>query len=123
MMLGGCGTRDTTPRYEVSGAVTYAGQPIPTGTILFLPDGTKNNHGPSGFAKIQEGKYNTTLNGKGMVGGPHLVRITGFDGRPREELPNGKRHFPDYTTTTEFPKETTTCDVNIPAEPAQQRLR
>ncbi len=113
----GCSKTDATTRYDISGTVTFVGKPIPAGTILFLPDGSKHNFGPPGFAKIKAGKYDTALDGEGTIGGPHTVRISGFDGRgTTEELPDGLRLFPDYTTVIDLPKEKATRDFQVQAK-------
>lgn len=114
--IGGCSNRDATTRYDVSGTVTFAGKPVPKGDILFTPDSSKSNQGPPGFAKITDGKYDTAIDGKGVVGGPHLVQISGFDGRAAAELPDGMRLFPDYTTRIDLAKEKTTRDFKIPSK-------
>lgn len=114
--LCGCRNRDATTRYDVAGTVTFAGKPVPAGDILFTPDGSKNNQGPPGFAKIKDGTYDTAINGKGTVGGPHIVQISGFDGRAATELPDGMRLFPDYTTRIDLAKKKTICDFEIPSK-------
>lgn len=119
----GCGDRDGTTRYNVSGTVTYDGKPVPVGTIVFMPDGSKNNQGPPGFAKIKDSKFDTAYDGKGHIGGPHVVRISGFDGRRAEELPEGIRLFPDYTSPVDLPKEGTTHDFDVPSGRAARPLR
>ena len=102
-------------RYDVSGTVTYQGQPVPIGSIVFEPDSTKGNSGASGSAQIKDGKYDTREeDGTGTIGGPHLVRILGLDGKPDGELTRGTPLFPEYGTTIDLPKETTTHDFDVP---------
>jgi hypothetical protein len=117
LLCAGCGSSDETNPFEVSGTVTFNGQPVPAGVVLFTPDGAKGNHGATGFAKIKAGKFDTRDEGRGTVGGAHVVTINGFDGNPapQAELPDGKPLFPDYTVHIDLPKETTTHDFNIPA--------
>ncbi|ASV74064.1 hypothetical protein THTE_1462 [Thermogutta terrifontis] len=91
--------------YHVSGTVTLDGKPVPAGSILFEPDQSKGNTGPAGFAKIKDGKYDTRQNGRGTVGGPHVVRIIALDGVPAEELPEGTPLAPEYVTHVDLPKE------------------
>jgi hypothetical protein len=111
----GCGGGGVK-RYDLSGSVTYRGQPVPTGSIVFEPDKTKGNEGPAGFAKIKAGKYDTRQEGgMGIIGGPHLVRIVGLDGKPSGELVQGMPLFPEYSTTVDLPKETGTHDFAVPA--------
>lgn len=121
MVLGmmGCGTGEEGPaRYPVSGSVTYDGQPVPRGTVAFEPDSSKGNNGPAVVAPIQDGRYETA-SGAGTVGGPHLVRIEGFDGQPTTlpdgmAMPDGKKLFPDFSTTAELPNEAATQDFDVP---------
>lgn len=115
MSFGGCGGGDGgPPRFQVSGNVTYGGQPVPAGSIMFEPDATKGNRGPAGFAKINNGKYDTKLDGEGAIGGPHLIRITALDGVAKPDSPEGVPLCPDYSTTADLPKEKTTKDFDIP---------
>lgn len=116
-VLAGCRGDDAGPaRYDVSGAVTYAGQPVPRGTIQFQPDGTKGNSGPAANAEIIDGRYDTLKLGSGTVGGPHIVVIQGFDGnaKPEEELMLGMPLFSEYTTMADMPKSAgATLDFDV----------
>jgi len=118
LVLAGCGQGEGVQRFDVSGTVTYDGQPVPAGTVLFQPDESQGGSGPAGVATIKDGKYDTaTENGKGVVGGPHLVRIVGLDGKTIDDMtPMGIPLFPDYTTEVDFPKEDTTHDFQVPAD-------
>ncbi len=117
--LLGCGVGDGPQRFEVSGKVTFGGKPVPTGRIQFEPDTSKGNRGPAGYAEIKDGVYNTQQTGKGTVGGPHVVVILGFDGKPRPEaeLDSGTPIFPDYRTTADLPEEPASKDFDVPATP------
>ena len=113
----GCG-QDGPRRYHLSGKVTYQGQPVPTGQIMFEPDSTKGNRGPQGFAEIHEGTYNTDAVGKGAISGAMIVTIIGFDHMPTGEGgPPPKALFPRYITRVDVPEEATTLDFPIPAGP------
>ncbi len=113
MALAGCSSGERI--YQLSGAITYDGKPVPKGTIVFEPDSTAGNSGGSGFAKIQDGRYDTSiLDGRGVVGGPHLVRIMGLDGVPRGELLNGIPIFQEYSSTADLPKKNGTQDFTVP---------
>jgi len=75
----GCG--DQSNRNRVSGSVTLDGQPVPNGLITFEPDHSKGHTGPQGIARIVDGQYDTSATGgRGVVGGPHRVRIDGYRG-------------------------------------------
>lgn len=113
LLFAACGT-DGPARYDVSGAVTFDGQPVPAGRIVFEPDSTQSNQGPAAYADIESGRY-ATPRGKGHVGGPHVVRITGTDGVPSGELPDGRQLFPEYKTTLDLPQDDADHDFDVPA--------
>lgn len=102
VVLTGCGGEKI---YNLSGTITYQGKPVPAGHIVFEPDATAGNKGQAAFAKIKDGHYDTRiLDGRGTIGGPHLVLIHGRDGIPRGELLNGLPLFRDYSTKVDLPK-------------------
>jgi hypothetical protein len=112
-ILSGCTSGERT--YHLSGAITYDGKPVPAGHIIFEPDSNTGNNGGSGFAKIKDGRYDThILDGRGVIGGPHIVRIHGLDGVVRGELLNGIPLFQEYTTTADLPKKAGTLDFAVP---------
>jgi hypothetical protein len=112
-VAAGCGRGERL--YHLSGKVTFAGKPVPKGTIVFEPDTSRGNQGSAAFAQIIDGRYDTRSGeGKGTVGGPHLVRILGLDGIPRGELVNGSPLFPEYTTTADLPRADATLDFDVP---------
>jgi hypothetical protein len=116
MLLTGCSRNDGPQRYTVSGKVTYDGKPVPKGFVTFSPDTEAGNSGPGGGAEVRDGVYQTAP-GKGVVGGPHRVRIIGFDGIARtesgEELADGAALFPTYQSTVDFPKADATHDFEV----------
>jgi hypothetical protein len=110
-LLSGCSSGEKI--YDLSGSVTYQEKPVPAGHIVFEP--AAGNTGPPGFAKIKDGRYDTRiLEGRGIIGGPHLVTIMGQSGIPSGELLNGKPIFPEYTTTADLPKNNGTHDFEVP---------
>lgn len=107
LSIAGCSPSDEGPqRYHLSGTVTYDGKPVPKGFIRFDP--AEGNPGPGSGAEIIDGNYETPA-GKGIIGGPHNVVISGWDGVPYQEsgetVEDGKELFPKYETTVDFPKE------------------
>jgi len=106
--LAGCTSGEKL--YRVSGVVTYNGKPIPKGVIHFDPKA----EGPSGFANVVSGKYDTTQQGKGVRGGAYDVRVNGFDGNEANEAPFGQALFPEFTGTKDLPKEDSTYDLDVP---------
>ena len=110
----GCSSRqDGPPRFAVSGQVTFDGKPVPAGRIAFEPDVAAGNGGPGGYGNIVAGRF-ATFARMGAVGGPQVVRITGFDGIPVGEFVEGKPLFPEYTTTVELPAKAATIDFEVP---------
>jgi len=118
VLTSGCGkSHDGPTRYQVSGKVTYQSQAVPKGFIRFVPDTSEGNHGPGGGAPITDGKY-ATPERQSIVGGPHLITVTGTDGIPiteyGEEIPDGRQLFPAHQQKFDFPKEDTQWDVDVP---------
>lgn len=114
----GCGPANDGPtRYDVSGTVTYEGQPVLKGFIYFSPDTEQGNKGPGGGAPIDQGRFKTGQS-KGVVGGPHVVRVVGYDGVATvvegEQLADGKPLFTPYITTIDFPKKDHSVDIVVP---------
>jgi len=112
MVIAGCGG-DDGPKVHLNGIVTYDGQPIPRGQIMFAPDTSKGNSGPGSAAVIENGKY-TTRDGLATVGGAHVVRIEGFDGVADGENIDGGLLFPTYTIEVDLP--TTSGEKNFTVE-------
>ena len=110
----GCGQDDGIQRYDVSGTVTLDGQPVTAGQVLFQPDPGAGNSGAPGFAPIREGKYDTKADGKGTIGGAHIVRIEG-----RNPSAEGTEVQISWETTANLPTEATTQNFDVPADAAQ----
>ena len=111
-LVAGCGPGEE-PLFDVAGTVTFDGKPVPIGTIYFEPDGSLGNDGPQGTAHIQDGKFDTAAGGTGVRGGAYIIRVQGYDGKPRPELPYGKDLFPEYEEKKDFPKEKSTLRIEI----------
>lgn len=118
--LSGCGTGERA--YHLSGNVTFKGQPVPQGHIIFEPDSSKGNSGAPGRSKIVDGKYDTrSEDGMGIVGGPHVIRIVGMSGNvtgaSKGEVGLPSMLFPQYTISEDLPKEDGTKDFDVSAKP------
>ncbi len=114
LCLVGCGS-EGPDRYKVTGTVTYNGQPVPVGEVVFEPDASQGNSGPGSVAQIKDGKYQTEP-GMGVMGGAYIVRIVGFDGVPVGDSTAGTGLFPPYETTVNLPEEGVTQDFEVPAQ-------
>ncbi len=115
LLMAGCGGGDGPERYDLSGTVTFAGKPVPAGSIVFQPDTSKGNSGPQGVADIRDGKYDTS-DGKGLIGGPHIVRITGFDAVAASEDDVVHALFAEYGIQADLPRKSGTMDFEVPAD-------
>lgn len=117
--LAGCGPADRT--HHVSGKATFDGKPIPKGKIFFDPNVAAGNAGPSGFADIVDGQYDTSrAGGKGTVGGAMTVRVEGYSDQNVDAISGyGKPLFAQYSESVELPKEQSTRDFNVPASAAK----
>ncbi len=116
LLAAGCG-HDGPRRYDLSGNVTFRGQPVPSGTISFDPVEAGTG---GGFAFIVDGAYDTADGGRGHLGGEHLVRITGDTGKlinPDNPDLGTVLLFPTYETTLDLPARRDRRDFDIPAEP------
>lgn len=118
LALGCSGGSQGPPRYDLSGEVTYDGQPIRKGMLTFAPEVEQGNSGPGSGAVIKDGRF-TTPPKKGHVGGPHRIRIVGYDGVAAvvegEELLDGKALFEPYETVVDLPKAHAKQNFNVPA--------
>jgi len=77
-IIAGCG--GGVDRTDLSGTVTFDGQPIVYGEIQFLAQPGQENT-PSGFAEIIDGKYTTAEMGQGIAPGKYTLRISAYDGK------------------------------------------
>lgn len=82
LLLAGCrgdGIEPIENLVPVKGTVTFKDQPIPHGTISFVP---KDPAGHSAVGKIVDGKFTmaTSASAPGVVAGDYKVRIEAIDG-------------------------------------------
>jgi hypothetical protein len=123
-LLAGCGGPEGPVRYHLTGAVTHNGKPVPVGFVTFIPDTKKGNKGPGGGTDIKDGTFDTA-SGKGMVGGPHLIQVVGFDGVAAiingSKFEEGKPLFPQYEFEADLPAEAGTFDIEVPVVAAKKR--
>ncbi len=125
--IAGCGGGSGPELYNVQGTVKFNGEPVPYGRIEFEPDTTKQNSGGPGYADIVDGRYDTSaIGGRGVVGGPHIVRITGMERKPDvdgsdevavAEAPPVPMLFQRWKTEKDFAKEDgATVDFEVPRD-------
>jgi hypothetical protein len=127
VLAAGCGGDGTS---RISGTVKFAGQPVKAGKIYFIPDGAKGNSGPTGFAEIVDGAYDTSAaGGRGVGKGAMIVAIEGRDpgqpGKTEKGDTSGeqtvKTLFPRYETSVELPGGSTTKDFEVPVEASKPK--
>jgi len=120
----GCFSGSDSTTYAISGTVKFGQQLVPDGSITLIPDTRQGNSGAALSLDIVNGKFNSASAGRGHVGGPHLVRVVGLDGKGDGDLfPNGQMLFPDYETTIDLPKDATTQDIVVPVDLKMPRRR
>ncbi len=118
LIAGGCGPGDSM--VHLTGHVTYDGQPVPRGTITFSPDTQQGNQGHGSKAIITDGTY-TTQESFGLVGGPHVVRIEGFNGVAHGDNLDGQRLFKPHEESYQLPMESGEFDFDIPKSTKKSR--
>jgi hypothetical protein len=79
----GCGGDESGlgRRYKVTGKVTYKGEPVPHGTVNFLPTNPPLPEGRAATGEIKDGYYSlgTTGNNDGALPGDYDVAIVAMD--------------------------------------------
>lgn len=121
--LLGCSPPAKYTRHRVSGTVTFNGRPVPAGKVYFNPDAGAGNDGPSAYAEIVNGAFDTSAsNGRNAISGPHLVVINGYEPTPApadSEFGGGKPLFGEYRTTVELPDAASQQTFNVPVAAAK----
>ncbi len=69
---------DDLPREAIAGTVTMDGQPLPAGTILFSPEGSKEESAASASGQIENGEFSIPRD-RGPVPGSYKVSINHTD--------------------------------------------
>lgn len=117
LSAAGLGCAKDDPRANpISGTIVYRGQPVPAGSVTFIPDASQGNSGPAVTIPFENGRYESRSVGMGHVGGPHKIRITGLTGKNSgdEFFPQGTLLFPDYETSADLPKGPIELNFTIP---------
>ena len=117
VVIVGCG-KSGPEKYNISGTVTYQGKPVPAGQILFQPDVSQGNKGPSCVVGIKNGHYDASGSGKGHIGGPHILVISG--GADQNNLPPEERGggvaFREVKVKLDLPKSKSVQDIEVPVQ-------
>lgn len=117
----GCGPRGLS-RYALEGTVTFDGKPVPGGQVILEPDFEAGNRGPGSYCDIVDGRY-TTPPGRGHVGGPHRLRVMGFEFSTDTSTGDliGRPLFPPHDLRLDLPRANARQDVIVPVPPKKGR--
>jgi hypothetical protein len=110
-LVAGCTTKPKLS--QLSGKVTFKGQPVPAGFISFAPDVAEGNLGEMRVLQIKDGVYDSSKEQQpGLKPGHYFLRISGFDGKRIPMYGQGKQIFnevldlehtvPDGESTKDF---------------------
>ncbi len=102
--INGCGA--DSDRYSISGTVTFNGEPVPVGRLVFTPDNKKGNNGPQGVAEIVDGEIKQ--GDRKSIGGPQWVQIQAFDGKAFQDaemmIDSGRPLLPMQMVPVDLPR-------------------
>lgn len=113
-LFAGCGPPRLT-RFTLTGTVTFRDKPVPSGEISLEPDSDRGNRGPAALVEIVDGRFRTPA-GKGHVGGPHVMRIVGFNSSAIATDGSGKDRilFPQCVLHVDLPRGNSTEAFVVP---------
>lgn len=97
------------PRYLVQGAVTFDGQPVPDGEVLFVSE-----KGPGAMIPIVDGEFR----GQGKTGvpaGQFEVRVSGRTKGDGGAMSESRTLFPEYKTTVTVAASDNKIDIAVPS--------
>ena len=113
----GCNSSSGPATYPISGTVHFGDKPVPAGSIMLTPDVGEGNSGMAVSIEIVDGKFDSSTAKSGHVGGPHIVKIVGLDGKGDDDLfPKGQMLFPDYEMSLDLPKEASEQELKVPGD-------
>src|SRR5262249_27638724 len=110
-------------KVQVSGKVTFKGQPVPAGWISFQPDGSQGNPGKEvRLVMIKDGVYDSSQekDASGVYPGPTIIRIAGFNGKPEQLFYQGKQIFTPHELRETV--QAGTKDFDVPASAARNLI-
>ncbi|WP_437201938.1 hypothetical protein [Planctomicrobium sp. SH664] len=115
-LAAGCQQGETIERVPISGTVTYDGQPVQLGTIIFEPTADAGMTARASYMAVNNGVFVSGPNGP--TSGEFLVRVSGFD-KSKMKNPNDEEEdvpplFPEYTMTVQVPVTGNKLDIVVP---------
>jgi len=109
-LAAGCSSEP--PMAQLSGRVTFRGQPVPAGWISFTPESGK---GSVRVCQIKDGVYDSSQAvPSGIYPGKNQVRIAGFDGKKIPYWGQGKQIFNPIDLALDLPAGSQTKDFEVP---------
>jgi hypothetical protein len=100
---------------QLSGKVTFKGQPVPAGYISFTPDVAAGGLGQVKNLQIKDGMYDSAKEAEpGINPGAYEIRIAGFNGKKEPFFGQGKQIFNPIQDKFTVPTGTTTKDFVVP---------
>ena len=121
MMALGCTSKP--PVSQLSGKVTFKGEPVPAGWISFTPDVGAGGLGPIQLLQIKDGVYDSSKQvPPGINPGPYLIEIAGYNGKAEPFFVQGKQIFNPIKDSFTVPDGTSAKDFVIP-DSAGQNVR
>ena len=115
----GCSPAAPDPETDsVHGRVTFKGQPLESGTIIFSFDPATGFTGADGWAPISSGDYDTRIGGYRTRGGKLVARIEGR-GMPTPQAAQGPLLFSHYDVSVDVPKGRFELNIDVPAAAGQ----
>jgi hypothetical protein len=112
LVLVGCESKPTLT--EISGTVTFKGQPIPAGDVSFTPEVSVAG-GQLQMYMVKDGKYDSTQTPEmGLLPGKYKVRINGYDGKQIPNFYSGKQIFNTVEEQIEITAGKMTKDFVVP---------
>ena len=119
----GCGG-DGITRHQVSGTVTYRGQIVKDGALVFEPNASIGMIAPTSFARIEQGSFQTEKK-ESPTTGTYKVRVMGYDkSKMRTDAAPGEiiempELFPEYQMQVEIPPKDGRLDIVVPDQPSK----
>lgn len=119
LAIAGCG-RGKRETANLSGKVSFKGQPVPEGFINFLPDVPGGNKGEVKGFPIKDGVYDTAQ-GKnpGIYPGANKIMVSGFNGKAKQLWPQGEQIFNPIESDLTVAAGSNKHDIEVPASAGQ----
>jgi hypothetical protein len=123
LVIGACpiGCSSKPKPAQLSGKVTFKGQPVPAGYIAFTPDVGKGGKGSIKVLQIKDGTYDSSKEppDQALAPGPYLLRIAGFDGKTIPLWGQGKQIFNPVEDSYDVPDGVSEKDFVVPESAGQ----